>query len=277
MTVGEDPAIWPLRTLADCAAAITVCPDAARKAALATSAAEAWRGGKIEAALEAVPPVMPERPGRPERPHLLPPRDVPRRPLSSPEGRIALLHALAHIELNAIDLAWDLIGRFGHEIGEHGFFDDWSRVGGEEGIHFLLLEARLKELGAHYGTLDAHDGLWQAAENTEHDALARLAVVPLVLEARGLDVSPGMIERLRGAGDGASADILERIYHDEIGHVAAGMRWFSHLARSRGLEPRAAFHDCVRRYFRGKPKPPFNHAARRRAGLLPGFYEPLSG
>jgi len=275
MTSGDQA--WPLPALADCAAAVTACPDAARKATLARSAAQAWHAGEIEAALGVGPPVMPERPARPERPRLLPPRDVPRRPLSSPQGRIALLHALAHIELNAIDLAWDLIGRFGHEIGERGFFDDWTRVGGEEGTHFLLLEARLNELGTRYGALDAHDGLWQAAADTKNDALARLAVVPLVLEARGLDVSPGMIERLRSAGDLASGDILERIYQDEIGHVAAGMRWFSHLACSRGLEPRAAFHDCVRRHFRGKPKPPFNHAARRRAGLLPGFYEPLSG
>lgn len=220
---------------------------------------------------------MPERPGRPERPRLLPPRDVPKRPLSSPQGRIALLHALAHIELNAIDLAWDLIGRFGREIGERAFFDDWTRVGGEEGLHFGMLEARLNELGAHYGALDAHDGLWQAAADTAHDALARLAVVPLVLEARGLDVSPGMIGRLRGAGDAASADILRRIYEDEIGHVSVGMRWFAHVAHERGAEPRTAFHACIRRHFRGKLKPPFNHAARRHAGLLPDFYEPLSG
>lgn len=277
MTADGNLSNWPLPALADCAAAIVACPDAARKATLARSAAGAWRAGEIEAFRGALPPAMPGRPGRPERPRLLPPREVPRRPLSSPQGRIALLHALAHIELNAIDLAWDLVGRFGHEIGEREFFDDWTRVGGEEGIHFLLLEARMNELGAHYGDLDAHDGLWQAALDTADDALARLAVVPLVLEARGLDVSPGMIERLRGAGDRASADILERIYHDEVGHVAAGMRWFTHLARSRGLESRAAFHDCVRRHFRGRPKPPFNHAARRRAGLLRGFYEPLSG
>ncbi|MFP4004469.1 MAG: DUF455 family protein, partial [Alphaproteobacteria bacterium] len=143
---------WPLPSLGECAAAILACPDAARKAALARDAAEAWRAGGIEA-FGAEPPPMPERPGRPERPRLLPPRDVPKRPLSSPQGRIALLHALAHIELNAIDLAWDLIGRFGREIGERAFFDDWTRVGGEEGLHFGMLEARLNELGAHYGAL----------------------------------------------------------------------------------------------------------------------------
>ncbi|MFW6027653.1 MAG: ferritin-like domain-containing protein, partial [bacterium] len=227
MTAQGDTGVWPLPALADCAAAIVACPDAARKAELARSAADAWRRGEIEISATGAPPVMPDRPGRPERPPLLPPRDVPRRPLSSPEGRIALLHALAHIELNAVDLAWDLAGRFGRDIGERAFFDDWTKVGGEEGVHFLLLEARLNELGSYYGALGAHDGLWQAAEDTAHDALARLAVVPLVLEARGLDVSPGMIERLRAAGDGASANILQRIYDDEIGHVAAGMRWFA--------------------------------------------------
>lgn len=190
---------------------------------------------------------------------------------------MALLHALAHIELNAIDLAWDLIGRFGHEPGERSFHDDWIGVGAEEGLHFLLLEQRLRALGSHYGALDAHDGLWQAAADTTSDLLARLAVVPLVLEARGLDVGPGMIERLRAAEDHPSADILQRIHDDEIGHVAAGMRWFAHVARQRGLDPRAAWQDCVRRHFRGRLKPPFNHAARRAAGFPSEFYTPLAG
>ncbi len=257
--------------------AIVACADPARKAALARAAAQAWRKGTVDLPAPETAAAMPARPGRPERPRLLPPSDVPKRPLSTAQGRIALLHALAHIELNAVDLAWDLIGRFGHEIGERAFFDDWTRVGCEEGAHFLLLEARLRELGAHYGALDAHDGLWQAATDTADDLLARLAIVPLVLEARGLDVTPGMIARLRSAGDEASAAILERIYDDEIGHVAAGMRWFVYVAEQRGLEPRAAFHESVRQHFRGRLKPPFNHAARRHAGVLPGFYEPLSG
>jgi uncharacterized ferritin-like protein (DUF455 family) len=243
---------------------------------MARSVARAWQAGRIAAAGPSSP-LMPERPGRPARPRLLPPRDVPKRPLTSPKGRVALLHALAHIELNAIDLAFDLIGRFGHEIGERAFFDDWARVGGEEGLHFMLLEDRLQELGSGYGQLDAHDGLWQAASGTSHDVLARLAVVPLVLEARGLDVSPGMIGRLRAAGDNVGADILQRIYDDEITHVSAGMRWFAHVARQRGLDPETAFHTCVRRFFRGRLKPPFNHAGRRLAGLLPAFYEPLAG
>lgn len=264
-------------SLAECAAAILACPDPTQKAALARSAAGAWRAGTIAAPPAGTPPAIPDRPGRPGRPRLLPPRDVPKRPLSSTEGRIALLHALAHIELNAIDLAWDLIGRFGQQVDERQFFDDWTKVGEDEGSHFLLLETRLNDLGACYGALDAHDGLWQAAADTAHDILARLAVVPLVLEARGLDVSPGMIERLRAAGDAASAAILQRIYDDEIGHVAAGMRWFAHVARQRGLEPRTAFHECVHSHFKGRLKPPFNHAARRQAGLLRDFYEPLSG
>jgi len=223
----------------------------------------------------------PARPARPARPLLRRPRDMPkRRNFGALAGRIALLHALAHIELNAIDLAWDLLARFGDSGGDsplpRAFFDDWLSVAAEEAEHFALLAARLAELGSFYGALPAHDGLWEAAAATAHDLIARLAVVPLVLEARGLDVTPAMRLRLERAGDPASAVILEIIYRDEIGHVATGARWFERLCRGRGLDPAAAFHDCVRRYFAGAVKPPFNHAARDRAGLPAAFYEPLA-
>jgi uncharacterized ferritin-like protein (DUF455 family) len=219
----------------------------------------------------------PPRPARPAHPALCPPRDMPRRRnFGSQAGRIALLHALAHIELNAIDLAWDIIARF-HDNGlPRAFYDDWVGVAAEEAEHFALLADRLGALGAAYGELPAHDGLWEAAAATAHDLLARLAIVPLVLEARGLDVTPEMIARLERAGDAPSAAILNRIYQDEIRHVAVGMRWFERLCRGHGLDPQAVFQERVRRYFSGRLKPPFNRQAREAAGLPHRWFEMLS-
>ena len=190
-------------------------------------------------------------------------------------GRIALLHALAHIELNAIDLGWDIVARFPGL--PRAFYDDWVGVAAEEATHFALLDARLTALGGSYGDLPAHDGLWESAAATAHDLLARLAVVPLVLEARGLDVTPEMIRRLERAGDTDSAAILKRIYTDEIDHVAAGARWFDRLCHEQGLDPAATYHDHVRRHFKGRIKPPFNHDARARAGFPASYYEALAG
>ncbi len=145
-------------------------------------------------------------------------------------------------------------------------------VAGEEARHYGLLDQRLMALGGAYGGLPAHDGLWQAAEETRHDLLARLAVVPLVLEARGLDVTPGLIEKLEAVGDEEGAAALRVIYADEIGHVAVGKRWFDHICRKRGLTPEPTWRELVRRHFKGALKPPFNEAARRAAGLTPAFY-----
>jgi uncharacterized ferritin-like protein (DUF455 family) len=221
--------------------------------------------------------IPPLRPTRPDCPVLRSPRDMPRRRnFGSPSGRVALLHALAHIELNAIGLAWDLIARFGDSGLPRAFFDDWLGVAAEEAEHFHLLSTRLAALGSFYGALPAHDGLWEAAAATAHDLIARLAVVPLVLEARGLDVTPEMIRRLERAGDSESAAILTRIYRDEIGHVGVGLRWFDRLCHEHGLDPEAAFHDRVRRYFKGALKPPFNREARDRAGLPGAYYEKLA-
>jgi uncharacterized ferritin-like protein (DUF455 family) len=219
----------------------------------------------------------PARPARPARPLLHPPRDMTRRRnLGGPAGRIALIHALAHIELNAIDLGWDIIARFSAENLPPQFFDDWVGVAAEEAEHFALLAARLAALGGEYGALPAHDGLWEAAAATAHDLLARLAVVPLVLEARGLDVTPAMIERLERAGDDGSAAILRRLYNDEIGHVAVGARWFDRLCIMRGLDPASTFQDRVRRHFSGSLKLPFNREARDAAGFPAAYYAPLA-
>jgi len=253
--------------------AILDAADPGAKAAASRLLAKAWNEGAM-ALGQAVPP---PRPARPERPLLLPPKEMAkRRAFGSRAGRIALLHALAHIELNAVDLAWDLVARSAGEGLPRDFFDDWVGVAAEEACHFELLAGRLAELGARYGDLPAHDGLWEAAAATANDLLARLAVVPLVLEARGLDVTPQMAARLERVGDAENAEILRRIHRDEIGHVATGVRWFDRLCRARGLDPEAVFQERVRRFFKGDLKPPFNHEARARAGFPRHYYEPLA-
>ena len=200
---------------------------------------------------------------------------MPPRSTHGDRGRFALLHSLAHIELNAIDMTWDLVGRFHAADLPRAYFDDWVQVGLEEAKHFGMLSKRLAELGGTDGDLPAHDGLWQAAQATGNDLLARIAVVPLVLEARGLDVSPAMIDRLTGAGDAASAAIIAIIYRDEKRHVAFGAKWFRFLCERQRLAPESTFHRLVRANFRGPVKPPFNDKARSEAGLTPGFYRPL--
>jgi len=259
-------------SLAAGAVEILGSPEPADKVALSRALARAWREGRLAVGRA----VAPARPARPLRPQLLPPRDMPkRRTFGSPAGRIALLHALAHIELNAIDLAWDIVARFCGEALPRGFFDDWVGVAAEEAVHFDLLVQRLADFGACYGDLPAHDGLWESAAATADDLLARLAVVPLVLEARGLDVTPERAATLDRVGDPESAAVLRRIYRDEIDHVAAGVRWFDELCRARGLIPDETFQQLVPRYFKGELKPPFNHEARAAAGFPARYYEPL--
>ena len=235
----------------------------------ARAVARDWRLGRLEHRFESV---MPDFPARPENPELLEPRFMPkRRRAGSERARIAMLHALAHIEFVAIDLAFDLVGRFGGQfLGE--FADDWLKVGAEEAMHFALVDRRLRQLGSHYGALPAHDGLWQAAFETRGDALARLAIVPMVLEARGLDVTPTMIERFAAQGDHATTRILNRIYSDEISHVLAGTKWFERGCDERQSLPKPYWKMLVNRHFRGGLKAPFNDSARSRAGLTRDYY-----
>jgi len=262
-------------TVTDAACLVLATAEPAQKAALTLRIRTAWESGSIQGIGDAAPP---RRPARPDRPQLRPPGQMPRRRINAaPAGRIALLHALAHIELNAIDLAWDMVARFAPAVEEQAdFCNDWTAVAADEARHFRLLSKRLSAIGAGYGDLPAHDGLWEAAETTRACLAARLAVVPMVLEARGLDVTPPMIERLRRAGDDASADILQRIHDEEIGHVATGRRWFEDDCRRRGHDPEKRFHALVGEYFKGSLKPPFNHGSRGRAGLSPAYYEPLA-
>lgn len=244
------------------------------KVALSGLTATWWRGTDDAPVGRTLPP---SRPGRPDRPALISPDAVPRRRIGAAvEGRVALLHALAHIELNAIDLAWDIIARFAGQDLPRAFYDDWVGVAQEESRHFALLARRLAELGACYGDMPAHDGLWQAALNTADDLTARLAIVPLVLEARGLDVTLPMVVRLKSAGDHDSAAILQRIHDDEIGHVAVGKRWFDWACARAGLDPRGHWQTLVKTRFHGALKPPFNEKSRERAGFAADWYGPLA-
>lgn len=262
----------PVDSLGDAALAVLACDNAALKASLARETAARWRAGALTPSL---PERVPPRPGRPARPELLPPQMMPRRRGGALQHRIALLHAVAHIELNAIDLAFDILARFGQGL-PRDFLDDWIGVGDDEARHYMLLAGRLADLGASYGDLPAHDGLWQAAEETAGDLLARLAIVPMVLEARGLDVTPAMIDRFEQMGDSGSAAALRTIYRDEIGHVGKGQRWFRSLCDLRGFDPAMHFHMLVKQHFRGRLRPPFNSDARLSAGLTPDYYEPLA-
>lgn len=211
--------------------------------------------------------------GRPARPEMVPPSKLPRRSLGSVEGRQALIHAVAHIEFNAINLGLDAALRFPGMPA--AFYRDWLSVAADEARHFTMLNKRLSELGVQYGDLPAHNGLWDMAERTAHDALVRMALVPRVLEARGLDVTPGMIEKLSAAGDDETVRLLEIILEEEEGHVLIGSRWFGHLCAERNLDPEQTFRHLLGEYFSGQLRGPFNLPARRRAGFSAAEIERL--
>lgn len=260
-------------TLCDRACAVLNAPEPDEKVRLTREAARAWKDGVCTSIGKAS---LPARPGRPAHPILTAPSHMPKRSAGGPKGRIGLLHALAHIELNAIDLAWDIIVRFTGEDLPRAFYDDWVEVATDEAEHFAMLAEQLVAEGAAYGDLPAHDGLWEAAEKTSDDLLARLALVPMVLEARGLDTTPKTVEKLRRQGETASADILEHIAEEEIPHVAAGVRWFETVCDKRGLEPIATFRTLIAERHLSGLKPPFNIPARDRAGMAPGYYEQIN-
>jgi uncharacterized ferritin-like protein (DUF455 family) len=243
--------------------------DPHAKVMAARAAARDWRLGRLAHIFDVD---MPDTPSRPEHPQFLSPGQMPKRRKGGTEAnRVALLHALAHIEFVAIDLAFDLVGRFGNQF-PRAFADDWMKVGADEAMHFVLLDRRLRQLGSHYGAHPAHDGLWESAFETRNDALARLAVVPMVLEARGLDVTPVTIARFDSAGDSVSSKILNRIYNDEISHVFSGTKWFETGCSERNLLPKYYWKILVNRHFRGSLKPPFNDSARLSAGLSRDYY-----
>ena len=256
------------QAMASLFAAARACLDASmpqEKASNTCAAAGMFERGELAISNDAPPPELIAAPGRPERPRLIAPRKLAQRGFGSIEGRAAFVHAIAHIEFNAINLAWDAVYRFRGMPMQ--FYADWVGVAADEARHFQMLSARLAELGAAYGDFDAHDGLWEMATRTADSCLARMALVPRVLEARGLDVTPGMIVRLRQVGDDATADILEIILHEEVAHVAAGSRWFRWCCEREGLEPDTEFSRLIALYARGSLRGPFNRQARLAAGF----------
>ncbi|MEP3244998.1 MAG: ferritin-like domain-containing protein [Sneathiella sp.] len=262
-----------MTTLCDLALDVLGTAEAERKAELSRAHSARWRNSPDMPIGDGEPP---ERPARPLKPILLSPTDMPRRRGQSAEARATLLHAVLHIELNAIDLAWDMIARFTREDFPRSFYNDWIKVADEEGKHFQLLSQRVAELGFSYGDFPAHDGLWEAAWSTRYNVAARLAVVPMVLEARGLDVTPAMINRFAKMEDFESVKILRVILDDEIGHVATGNRWFQYMCRRSNIEAKTAWQNMVRENFRGLLKPPFNEEAREKADMPPDYYLPLT-
>jgi uncharacterized ferritin-like protein (DUF455 family) len=243
---------------------VLLATEPGTKCRLAFELSRLWNAGELEfttpASVMDVAAV-----GRPDRPELTRPRGVARRSLHTAEGRKAFMHAIAHIEFNAINLACDAVHRF-HSM-PRDYYGDWIKVVADEARHFGLLQDYLHKLDCRYGDFPAHGGLWDMAERTAHDVLARMALVPRVLEARGLDVTPAMIQRLQASGDKEGADILGVIYREEIEHVAAGSRWFRYLCAQRGLEPRSTFRELVEKHFTGELRGPFNLPARLAAGF----------
>ena len=235
------------------------------KIALTRRHAAAFARGELAVPGDAPAPEPIRMPGRPPRPRLVHPRELPRRGLGSDAGRAAFVHSIAHIELNAVDLAWDAAYRFRGLPAE--FYADWVRIADDEARHFLLLRDRLRSLGHDYGDFDAHNGLWEMCEKTAHDGLARMALVPRVLEARGLDVTPGMIVKLRALGDAATVEVLDVILREEVAHVAAGSRWFRWYCERRGIAPEPKFRELLAEYARAVLHGPFNVEARSAAGF----------
>lgn len=261
------------RSVSSAIRAALLTAEPREKVFAARAAARDWRLGRLEFEFDAA---MPDRPGWPARPELLAPGRMPRRAKGESErGRIAFWHSLAHIEFVAIDLALDMAGRFGGEMGEQ-FVGDFLAVAADEAMHFALLSRKLVSLGSWYGALPAHAGLWESAEKTSHDVAARLAVVPMVLEARGLDVTPNAIERIGEHGDAHGAKILSRILDDEIRHVRVGTSHFVALCRQHGQHPENLWKLKVQQYLKGVVRPPFNDSARLAAGLSCSFYGTLA-
>ncbi|MDH4133787.1 MAG: ferritin-like domain-containing protein [Gammaproteobacteria bacterium] len=240
------------------------CGDADTKVSATLALRADWLAGRITLH-DTIPAQDLPAPGRPALPQLVPPQQVPKHSIRTQAGHAALLHALTHIEFNAINLALDAVYRFRNMPRE--YYSDWLQVAAEEAHHFGLLRDHLRTLGYDYGAFDAHDGLWQMAVKTAHDPLVRMALVPRLLEARGLDASPAIAEKLRRRGDLRGVDILEIILRDEIGHVRIGNHWYEHFCAERGLDPAGTFQRLLDEYHAPRPRPPLNTKARSAAGF----------
>lgn len=250
--------------LRHCARAALLCNTVASKLAQVTILSSLLKSTEQALDTAVVFPIF-ESPGRPSLPELVLPREVTRRGLSTQEGRAALLHAIAHIELNAINLACDAMQRFNNMPKQ--YYLDWASVAIDEARHFQLLQTRLSELGYQYGDFTAHNGLWEMAEKTEHSCLARMALVPRLLEARGLDVTPGMIEKLRQLKDDRSVAVLDVILNEEIRHVAIGTQWFNYCCGQENKNPEIEFIKLLTGMAKGSIRGPYNLPAREQAGF----------
>jgi len=239
-------------------------PGPAQKIKLTNSLYQDWHTGVVDRNNSTLVQSI-AVPGRPQKPELVAPRELHRRSAHTVEGRAALIHALCHIEFNAINLALDAVYRF-RDMPE-GYYTDWLQVAKEEAYHFSLLAEHLTTLGYAYGDFTAHNGLWEMAMQTDHDVLVRMALVPRVMEARGLDVTPSIIEKLTTAGDEAAVAILHIIHHDEVGHVDIGSRWFRYLCEQRRLEPFSTFKQLLKQYLKGQLKGPYDYQIRKQAGF----------
>lgn len=240
------------------------CAEVGLKLELATRLRDDLKAGRLARAGEVGEADLLDA-GRPPLPELVAPGKLAHRRIGTPEGQAALIHAVAHIEFNAINLACDAVYRF-RDLPDT-YYADWAQVAAEEAHHFSLLQTRLGELGYAYGDFPAHNGLWELAVKTAGDPLLRMALVPRVMEARGLDVTPGMMERFGSIGDKQTVAVLEIILRDEVGHVEAGSRWFRHLCAERGLEPESTYFELLQQHFAGGIRCPLHKPARREAGF----------
>ena len=247
--------------------------DPIEKVAQTQALYQRWQSGELS--ISQTDFDVPELPGQPDKPELVAPRDLPRRRNSAETGVATLIHAVNHIEFNAINLALDAVARFAGLPDD--YYGDWMRVAFEESQHFTLLREHLMSLGYDYGSFPAHNGMWEMAQKTHHDPLIRMALVPRVLEARGLDVTPKMMEKLRGTGDLRAVEILEVILQEEIGHVAIGTRWFNYLCEQRDVAPLTTFKDLLDNYFDGELRGPFHTEARKQAGFTDAEMALLEG
>lgn len=238
-------------------------PDPIKKCGRVRDLQDNWLNGRLVRMEQIIEDI--DVPGRPDKPELVNPRQVPKRSPSTEQGRVILLHSFAHIEFNAINLALDAAYRF-HQMPDE-FISDWIKIAVEEAAHFQLLNDYLQDLGSYYGEFRAHNGLWDMVCKTRHDVLHRMALVPRVMEARGLDVTPGMMDKFGQVGDSRAVDILQVIYCEEIGHVAIGNHWYQYCCQQQALEPRETFRQLIDQYFGGKLRGPFNHPARIEAGF----------
>ena len=248
--------------------------DPLEKVAATAEIIKQWRAGDLS--LDTTQKIiMDDVAGHPERPSLVAAKDLPRRRKSESHGTAPLIHAITHIEFNAINLGWDAVARFADMPDE--FYADWAQVAAEEAEHFMLLRTHLQTLGYDYGDFPAHNGLWEMAKKTHNDPLKRMALVPRVLEARGLDVTPAMMKKLTGHGDHRAVEILEIILREEIGHVTIGTRWFNYLCEQRKLDPLATFKELLETYFDGELRGPFHTEARKQAGFTDAEMALLEG